>query len=119
MTTSDKLTLQAAAALPAGAYARFFDESEPAFETGRVQVIDVDCIPAEDRPKILGAVLEYTVIEAEKRRRKVRFLPAQVIRRAMANLRFTPVEDEAPPVLDAAGAAHYNALRERFSKRPN
>lgn len=27
--------------------------------------------------------------------------------------------DEAPPVLNAAGVAHYTALRERFCKRPN
>lgn len=26
--------------------------------------------------------------------------------------------DEAPPVLDAAGVAHYNDLRDRFCKRP-
>jgi hypothetical protein len=27
--------------------------------------------------------------------------------------------DETPPVLDAAGVAHYNNLRERFCKRPD
>lgn len=66
---------------------KLFDRTAPSLGfDGSVITFDIDAIPTEDRATLVPILIEFAAIQAEKRRRKVRFLPAQVIRRIKANL---------------------------------
>lgn len=66
-------------------YGRFFDGAA-CFENPAITHVNLEAIPVEDRPKLLPLLIEFMAVQEEKRRRKVRFLPAQVIRRIKAAL---------------------------------
>lgn len=75
--------------IEATSYARFFDGAA-SFENGAITHIDVDAIPVEERAKLIPMLIEFLAVKAEKRRRKVRFLPAQVTRRIIAGVTINP-----------------------------
>lgn len=73
-------------------YAKFFDGAA-SFENSAITHINIDAIPVEDRAKVVPTLIEFLAVRAEKRRRKVRFLPAQVIRKIRLRLHgITPIE---------------------------
>lgn len=77
--------------IEATSYAKFFDGAG-SFENGAITRIDVDAIPADERAKLIPVLIEFLAVKAEKRRRKVRFLPAQVVRRIIAGATIIPDE---------------------------
>lgn len=77
-----------------GDYSRYFDGAASMADK-TVSHIDLDAIPPEDRAKVVPLLIEFKAIQAEKRRRGVRFLPAQVIRRI--KLGFQPASDSTGP----------------------
>lgn len=72
-------------ALPASGYGKFFD-GNTAFVNAPIKTFDLGAIPPKDRPATLRLLIEVMAVQTEKHRRKVRFLPAQVIRRIKANM---------------------------------
>lgn len=72
-------------ALPAIGYGKFFD-GNTAFVNAPIKTFDLGAIPPKERPEALLLLIEGMSVQAEKHRRKVRFLPAQVIRRIKAGV---------------------------------
>lgn len=73
-------------ALPVSGYGKLFD-GNTAFVNAPIKAFDLGAIPPKERPATLRLLLELMAVQTEKHRRKVRFLPAQVIRRIMAKMK--------------------------------